>query len=150
MDKNDELMHYGVLGMKWGQRRARIANEKSKFHAKRAREDRKDQLYRGANWHTKRSEKLANKAKKIQQKHERLSGGKKVYNRVKNTSTKKLIGQSLIYGTYGALKYHQLRSKDVSIGKSYILSILNNAGNLATSGISSIVEPRISNPKKKK
>lgn len=161
---SDYLMHYGVLGMKWGQRRVRIHSEKAKIGRQSSRE-----------WHDiARSEKAKGKsaktvakdreraakdlayakkheakAKKIQNKHQGRAGNI-AYNRVKNTSTGKLIAQSLLLGTYGSLKYHQAKSYGKSTGKSIVEGFLYGMGDNATRGLLSIVEPRVGTKKNKK
>ena len=74
-------------------------------------------------------------------KHKRRSG--KAVDRVSKQSWGKSIAQSLCFGTYGALKYNQMRAKGYNRGKSAVAGVLGNLGNAATSGIASIVEPRI-------
>lgn len=121
------LMHYGVLGMKWGQRRARhyaikAKNTKSSNRAK--------------------SDKYANKSKQIEQKHINRAGNKETYNRVKNQSTAKLLGKSMIIGTYGTLNYERARAKGYSRGRSFLAGYTSEVLNNITGGYRSIAEPR--------
>lgn len=130
----DYLCHYGVLGMKWGQRRVRINTQK----AQKAR--------RKGN--TEKAKKFSSKAKKIEAKH-RGRAGDKAYERVKERSTAKLFGQSMLMGTYGALKYQQAKAKGNTTGKAAVKGLLFNVGNNATSGVLAIAEPRVTAEYKK-
>lgn len=132
-EQADYLQHYGVLGMKWGQRRARInAVKSSKAKAK---------------GNTEKAAKFAAKSKRIEAKH-RGRAGNKAYNRVKKTSTGKLLLQSSLLGTYGALKYNQARAKGNNRGKALVKSILWQTANSASRGVVSVAEPRLNSNKK--
>lgn len=139
MDYQEYLMHYGVLGMKWGQRRARKASVKaSKLSAKGK---------------TEKASKYSAKSSKIEKYHREM-GGSKTYDRVKTTSTGKALAQSMLMGTYDALKYQKARASGTSRGKAAVNGYLHGLANTATSGYLSIVEPRANrssnNTKKKK
>lgn len=151
----DYLAHYGVLGMKWGQHRARKYAEKAKTQRTWAK-DYNISDHRGKKLTSKQETKMKNnktrllnkakeyenKSKKIESYHKSM-GGTKTYNRVKSQSTAKLVGKSLVLGTYGTLKYEQARSAGVTRGKAF----LSGAGsgildNLSSGGLS-VVEPRM-------
>ena len=132
--KENYLIHYGVLGMKWGQRRAGVAS------AKAARYSAKGKTTKAAKYN-----KISNE---ISSKHKRL-GGTAAYNRVQKASAGKLLAQSLIMGTHGALKYNESRAKGSSRGKAAVTGLLYKAGNLSTAGLLSVVEPRIDKKKLK-
>lgn len=126
---NNELYHYGVLGMKWGIHRANVNAAK----AKRAK----------ARGKYEQAKKYSDKSKKILKKHtDRTS--KETVKYVNKTSTGKLVAESLLLGTYGALKYNQARaSKNASRGRAAVEGILYSGANRLSYGLLGIVEPRL-------
>lgn len=151
-----ELKHYGVVGMRWGHRKAqKFANK-----AQRSRESAKewDEMARAAaaKGKIKKAEKyksyasqdradakmMEQRSKDTTKKHIELAGGKKTYDYVTKQKTGKVLTKSLLMGTYGAMKYDQVRSKGVSRGTSAVKGILYGAANISTLGLLGIVEPR--------
>lgn len=142
---SDEFEHYGVLGMKWGAHRAKVNKSKSNKYRSKAMAStgsKKEKEF-------KKAEKYAKKSKKIQTKHE-LRAGKETYKKVDKTSVTKLLGESVLMGTYGSIKYNRSRAK----GENVFTSFFNGAGhsilNTAFLGLPSFVEPRITARSRKK
>ena len=155
--REDELYHYGVLGMKLGQHRVRKNEAKAELSRESAKEWDEMARYAKQRGNMKKAEKYkryasedradstkyANKARQIQAKHEKLAGGKRAYNYTKKQSTGKALVKSRLFGAYGAMKYNEARSKGATRGRAAIDGALYGMGNMATFGIMSIVEPRM-------
>ena len=153
-----ELYHYGVLGMKWGQHRARKNTEKAKNRrtsAKEWDEIAKDARSKGntkaaarykryASEDRAAAKKYDSKAKSIEQKH-RDRAGSKTYDRVKNRSAVELFLQSTVMTTYGALKYNQAKAeRNTSTGRAFVESQIYGTFQNMTLGALGAIEPRLS------
>lgn len=126
---NNELYHYGVLGMRWGVHRAK------KYASKSRREK--------ALGNDEKAKEYSNKSKRIMRKHEKLAGGKDVIDYTTSQSLGKSIVKSYVFGTYGALKYDKAKAQGRDTGEAAISGLGHAFLNMATNGLVSIVEPRV-------
>lgn len=135
------LCHYGVLGMRWGVHRA------SRNASKSASAKRKASAYKNTNTelydhYMDKSEKYSAKSQKLTAKHQSRAG--KAYDYTNNESLGKTIGKTLLFGTYGALKYNELRGGGNSRITSAGSAALATLANVYTYQLTSVIEPRIS------
>lgn len=130
-----ELKHYGVLGMKWGIHRSnRLAKKANRLKGK----------------NDEKSKKLMAKSNKKRKKHERRTS-KETVARVEKISTGKAILESMAVGTYGALKYNQARANHNMRRGEAVLSAMRHAMvDNATLHTMRFVGPRVTAHKAKK
>lgn len=131
MDDKDFLVHYGVLGMKWGMHRAA----------------KKGTTYTYKSGRTKSLEKRLSKAKaknaknktdkttaKIKNTSTALTRSKKVDSKrqayAKKTSVGKGIAQQMLFGPIGARTYQSMRATGSSRKEALATQILSTAGDL--------------------
>ena len=170
--KDGELKHYGVVGMKWGIRRARRKDAKSTYKKatdkafkeyessiadieksyKRGQKLSKKDLDREQAAEKKYSEATA-KAKSdykrnLKSKENDAAIANRLYSKqskqandaVANMSTGKAIGQSMLLGSYGALKYNEARARGAGKGRAAVEGLLYNSANDKTSGVLSAAQ----------
>lgn len=164
-----ELMHYGVLGMKWGVRRTRRKEAKAAYKKatnkafkeyersidrieksyKRgqnlsdkdlARESAAEEKYRNTVANAKEKYKNdrkshANDANIANRLYSKQSKG--ANKRVTDMSTGNAIIQSMLMGSYGALKFNEAKARGASTGRAAVEGVLFNAGDTAVGGLMS-------------
>lgn len=129
MFNQDYLQHYGVLGMKWGVHRARRYAQKATSAKARGNKE--------------KAAKYSAKSKKIRAYHNRMAGGKEVADRVEKQSLGKTLAQAMVFGTYGAAKYNEVRAKGYGRAEGAVAGVLGYIGNQLTGGFGSVIEPRL-------
>ncbi|CAI3256888.1 hypothetical protein CIRMBP1274_01280 [Enterococcus cecorum] len=129
MMNQNELYHYGVVGMKWGHRRARKMMERAGRLDQKARN-------RGNDVYKAKANVLRSKADLINKKNIRRLGkdGKALYQKIGKTSGAKIAAQTTLMGSYGALKYNKARLNGNGRGKAYVKGIVANNLNIVTGG----------------
>ncbi len=112
---NQELKHYGVLGMKWGISRSKEVRGVKKAYKNQKRDIRYKKDLADAR------EKAANRLFK--------DGDEARNKRIANMSLGKAITQTFLMGSYGAKKYNQYRAAGESKGKSAVKGLGWNVAN---------------------
>lgn len=155
----DELRHYGVVGMKWGVRRAarKAISDLRKQRKKANREyDRAMDRYSHVWFGKKRRQAVADRLDKATEKRDAINTAykdaykkakadavnklyskqdRKANDRINSMSTGKALTQSMLMGSYGALKYNEARARGETRGKAAVEAILYNSANQSMGGL---------------
>ena len=115
---NNELYHYGVIGMKWGVRKA-DRGEKVGRLGRYLSSSNRDEAARALSRNKAYSEKDVDVAREYADVHKRS-----VINRYSSQSTGKRVAQILLMGSQGTAYYHENRMKGNGRAKSYIKAML--------------------------
>lgn len=128
---NNELKHYGVLGMKWGIRRARKKNKEYNYKSLAQRKyERK--LKRAKNDYDRI---------RFQQKLDMYKDrDKRRQNYAERTSVGKTIAQTLLFGPIGKGSYTRIRAANHGRIASYLAVLLTNTTLIGGVAVSKIVE----------
>ena len=174
--KDGELKHYGVIGMKWGIRRAARKATKAARKERRAANREYEKAFNKAayTWFGKEKRAAANqkaaeamarsieadrkykatykKAKEQAAKdmYEKKGYDKGTVERVAKMSAGKAVGESILMGSYGALKYNQTKAEGRSTGRAVVRAIVASNVDFSTGRIASTVDGMATKHRNKK
>ena len=145
---NNELYHFGILGMKWGQRRINRLSSKIEKSKKIGKEDIKE-LKEISKYHNNkdinkdisRSKQITNnQVIKMKQKQNKIKSkmdsqySEGTQKAVSKISTGKSIIETMLMGSYGAAVYNTPKVHNNKKGKALTQAITNNWANNLTFG----------------
>lgn len=111
MNKQDELKHYGVLGMKWGVRKSRNRSKLTRSLQNSVKQSKRLE-----------NKKLYNYSKKMYDASAKQD--RKTYSRVSSLTRGEAVVQSLLFGSTGAAYYNAYRSAHMSRGQAAVKVLL--------------------------
>lgn len=129
--QEDYLVHYGVLGMKWGVRKAKKYSDSYDYvsrnsNALKLKSMRLNQKAKNAK-NPKKQAKLKEKSKKYAQYAKNAYKKDQAYAKyAEKTSTGKALAQTLLFSDAGTETYGRLRSQNVSRGKAMMGYLLKD------------------------
>jgi hypothetical protein len=115
---NQELKHYGVLGMKWGISRSKEVRGVKKAYKNQKRDIRYNRAHEYDKYETKNKQVDSQYKKDLAAAKEKAAdrlfrdGDSARNHRIANMNLGKALLQSFLMGSYGAKKYNTYRSKD--------------------------------------
>lgn len=122
-ESKDELYHHGVVGMKWGRRKARVISSEPKqtFKEKRAAKfkAKKDAIARDPKTMSNKKLKTAIRRMKLEQQYNRLSGRDVDKGKARLENVLKVIGTTAAVGG-NLLNIYYNTSKLVNLGSNVI------------------------------
>lgn len=122
-DSNNDIKHFGVLGMRWGvrhdkqyQAKERSARGKKNYNSivKKAKLDTANRLY--------------------------SKNTSKMNNSIVNASTGETLVKSFLMGSYGSMKYAKAKSEGSGTASAAVNGILMNWGNNLLYNVPSLIE----------
>ena len=136
---NDELYHYGILGMKWGVRRAQ--KKLNKIDRKSKKENWSSDATEAAKIKTKKVNQMSNaelnklnNRKNLERNYSQLNPG---------VIKKGLIAAGAVAGALGTIAaIHSNGSKVISIGKDYVGKSRKGLANVAASAAINVMSRR--------
>ena len=122
-ESKDELYHHGVVGMKWGRRKARVtlSEPKQTFKEKRAAtaKAKKDAIAQDPKTMTNKKLKMAIRRMKLEQQYNRLSGRDMDKGKARLENVLKVIGTTAAVGG-NLLNIYYNTSKLANLGSNVI------------------------------
>ena len=127
MEDQDYLVHYGVLGMKWGMHRAAKTGTSYSYKSMKTK-----RLEKSAANAQAKGKKNASKLSAKAAASKKSDANRQKY--AKKTSVGKALAQNLLLGTPGAISYQKMRANGTSRGKAAAAHIISGVAGGVVAG----------------